>query len=339
MIGHSTATPVSLMICVLTVGLYLGLTQEAWSMTNEYETKQKLVQLVKSKLANGLHLELGLPTSLNHDGCPAGLDTKRRLYITKKSEDMALAYCHHCNTGAYIKLGVTSTGSWLKSGEVQAGSHIIKKLTRPTDLGEMSGSGTFNDPSKGGIVLKNLFRDVATMLNLSRKYNVSLTREYGGRVFLPLFGKKLQEVGWQARALHKKDIKYFTSQLSGDYLPYPSKAMETNPDPMIVITEDIVSAMRVSATDLACGYPSLKSTVDFQQLLRLYERYPHAHYLVWLDNDNETVVKHAHEMALRLSLLGARSGIRTIEDEPKHYDDVDLVEILEQESTNVRKQY
>ena len=308
-------------------------------MSGEYETKQKLAQLVKSKLAAGLHLELGLPTSVNHDGCPAGLDTKRRLYVTKKSEEMALAYCHHCNTGAFVRLGVTSTGSWLHSGDTQEGNRIIKKLTRPHDLGDMSGSSTFNNPKTGGIVLKNLFRDVATMLTLSRKYNVSLTSEYGGRVFLPLFGKNLQEVGWQARALHKTDIKYFTSQLSGDYLPYPSKAMATNTDPMIVITEDIVSAMRVSATDLACGYPSLKSTVDYQQLLRLYERYPHAHYLVWLDNDNETVVNHAHEMAMRLALLGARSGIRTIEDEPKHYDDVDLVEILEQESNNVRKQY
>ena len=36
---------------------------------------------------------------INHDGCPAGTDTRRRLYITKKPQ-VILGYCHNCQQSA-----------------------------------------------------------------------------------------------------------------------------------------------------------------------------------------------------------------------------------------------
>lgn len=44
----------------------------------------------------GLSLASGETDHINHDDCPAGEDTKGRLYVTKTDNGMLLAYCHHC---------------------------------------------------------------------------------------------------------------------------------------------------------------------------------------------------------------------------------------------------
>ncbi len=46
--------------------------------------------------AVGLSLAHGETDHINHDGCPAGEDTKGRLYVTKTDNGILLAYCHHC---------------------------------------------------------------------------------------------------------------------------------------------------------------------------------------------------------------------------------------------------
>jgi Toprim-like len=63
------------------------------------------------KLDKTLLFHLGQPLSdtqqihVNHEGCPAGLDRKRRLYV-KKVGDTILGYCHHCNSS-----GIAGTNS------------------------------------------------------------------------------------------------------------------------------------------------------------------------------------------------------------------------------------
>ena len=43
-------------------------------------------------------------THVNHVGCPAGEDKKRRLYI-KRTDKALLAFCHHCGEKGFVKLG------------------------------------------------------------------------------------------------------------------------------------------------------------------------------------------------------------------------------------------
>lgn len=44
--------------------------------------------------------EVGRQTHFNHDNCPAGKDTKARLYV-KRVAGGALAFCHHCGGHGY----------------------------------------------------------------------------------------------------------------------------------------------------------------------------------------------------------------------------------------------
>lgn len=39
--------------------------------------------------------------SFNHEGCPAGVDTKKRLYIKVISNGNLVAYCHHCGNKGF----------------------------------------------------------------------------------------------------------------------------------------------------------------------------------------------------------------------------------------------
>ena len=43
-------------------------------------------------------IERGETVRINHDPCPSGVDTKRRLYITRVQADprKVIAYCHNC---------------------------------------------------------------------------------------------------------------------------------------------------------------------------------------------------------------------------------------------------
>jgi len=47
----------------------------------------------------------GLATQIhvNHEDCPAGVDTKARLYI-KRAPDGVMFYCHHCGSKGYYRL-------------------------------------------------------------------------------------------------------------------------------------------------------------------------------------------------------------------------------------------
>lgn len=57
---------------------------------------------------------VGLQVNRNHDDCPAGLDTKARLYI-KRTEEGVVAYCHHCGKSGFFVNG---------SSRVRAPKHV-----------------------------------------------------------------------------------------------------------------------------------------------------------------------------------------------------------------------
>src|SRR5688572_12518334 len=48
-------------------------------------------------------VSVGEQVHVNHDSCPAGTDTKKRLYIRRTNEAI-LAYCHNCG-GHLVKRG------------------------------------------------------------------------------------------------------------------------------------------------------------------------------------------------------------------------------------------
>ena len=68
-------------------------------------------------------MEPGSTARINHEKCPAGEDTRRRLYFTKPAAgDVVLGYCHNCQMGGRFhaesyRENEFNTGEILKTDE------------------------------------------------------------------------------------------------------------------------------------------------------------------------------------------------------------------------------
>jgi hypothetical protein len=63
--------------------------------------------IIKDYAAITQDLAVGDTVRVNHDRCPAGEDTRRRLYLTRTqaNPEVVVAYCHNCQSGGFMKDG------------------------------------------------------------------------------------------------------------------------------------------------------------------------------------------------------------------------------------------
>ena len=65
-------------------------------MRNMFNQSQML------SLMSDLELPMDKQIAVNHEDCPAGTDTKKRLYI-KRTPEGVLMFCHHCQTAGFLR--------------------------------------------------------------------------------------------------------------------------------------------------------------------------------------------------------------------------------------------
>lgn len=90
-------------------------------------------QLIRSAVS--LDTEEYEQVRVNHEGCPAGEDTRRRLYVKKVSGGL-IAYCHNCGDHGYVRrdaYGIKEIESWLE-GEKKKIEEITPFYELPSDL-------------------------------------------------------------------------------------------------------------------------------------------------------------------------------------------------------------
>jgi 5S rRNA maturation endonuclease (ribonuclease M5) len=225
---------------------------------------------------------VGSIVSINHDACPAGVDTRRRLYI-KKTNDATLAYCHNCGGHAVRK----NKGSCVRSADVVRNlldnydkqTKVVKDVTLPDDMVPAYDSST---PTTGTLWLHNRSITDRTIDTYNIGYSPSL-----GRIILPIY-KEGKLLGWQGRQLDGAGPKYLN--VSGVEKPLFNSREEmcgssrTN-NKFVVLVEDMLSAIRVSRAyenTVVDGVALLgtHSRDDLAQQLALYK-----YVYVWLDND------------------------------------------------------
>jgi hypothetical protein len=77
-------------------------------------------------------LEIGEQINVNHLDCPAGDDTRKRLYILRKSDSMWLGFCHNCGeSGFYFNKDKWDTASKDLVDELQDLLKSDKNLEEP----------------------------------------------------------------------------------------------------------------------------------------------------------------------------------------------------------------
>ena len=143
------------------------------------------------------------------------------------------------------------------------------------------------------------------------------------RVVLPVTeGERL--VYWQARGFDKHLDKYLNPKVADKPL-----AVYRGHLPCCVVTEDLLSAIRVNGAGYSAACP-LGTSLSDSQALRLYLHALAMPVAIWLDPD-VAGRRASRKFARQLSLMGAGAHVREIktDKDPKYYSDQEIKEILQ----------
>lgn len=271
---------------------------------------------IESKLEEFIdELETGETARINHIVCPAGTDTRRRLYITKKP-DVILGYCHNCGESS-------------------------SKYISPRDRYRDNRGQPFNTTTKPSEYVEPLVVKFNEELSipieaeawriknkLSRKqcsnYKIYYEPEHNA-IYLPFFTTETFTNGYQLRPLYRYGAKYINyvkdnDKELGGIVREPTLASDT-----LVIVEDLISGIHINEAgyDALVNYGThVKPTILYRAIKGKYK-----HYVVWLDNDNKVVKEKARQMYDILHMYKNMDQsirlVRVISD-PKHHSDDDI---------------
>lgn len=242
--------------------------------------------------AMGLKVEEQVRT--NHDECPAGQDTKRRLYIKRTSTGF-LAFCHNCGHH-----GVVGNGR----GVTRAIADLLDKHKDALETGIVSVNGQLELPPECDSVIFRWPDSARAWL-----YQYGITDQemmdagicYSwawGRVVLPVYedGKL---VYWQARAIDRaQDPKYISAKANPKAMYWHHFHQAVGRTNSIGIVEDILSAIKLGRyMDTVAMLGTSPDMAGLTERLKNYKK-----VAIVLDPD-QAGIRKANELHSRLSLI------------------------------------
>lgn len=257
-------------------------------------------------------METGETVRVNHNSCPAGEDTRRRLYITKRP-DVMLGYCHNCGHSASRYIGARDR--YRKSD-----SSFIKQC-KPSEyvaplLVQFSDETNIPVEAEAWRIKQKLSRKIC------EQYEIQYAPDTDS-IYIPFYTLEGFTNGHQLRPLHRSGAKYVNcindenEELGGIVSPHARSQYSDT----LIIVEDLVSAIHVNEAgcDALVNYGThVKPVVLYGAIKQNYSQ-----YLVWLDNDNPVVEQKARDMYDILHMYkNPEQIVRRISDyeDPKHYD-------------------
>lgn len=255
----------------------------------------------------------GEQVRVEHIGCPAGKDGRRRLALKRDGRDYLL-YCHHCGLSGKVSNAV---GRSLRRAPAQ--------------------STTEFDPyaAKGWVYDRSEWPPEAFEWLIPAKLTDSEMVDIGycpktGRIALPVFeGEDL--VGYTLRALGPSRAKYLSAFKPGRD-PYALFPRQGGRSTKLVIVEDWMSAKKASR--VADSLALMGTKMPDGALVEVAKR-GYTHALVYLDNDNPTVRRLQHEVARAAGLFVPFVSIvrQSEKQDPKLASTTELEEVI---STHIK---
>ncbi len=258
--------------------------------------------LEASLQASGMSLDslrVGEQIRINHVDCPAGRDTKARLYI-KRTAHSVQWYCHNEGDGGCITSGTVDSIKYDYANTFLATDLVTKIQPSTMTIAEQI-APVFWPTDKG--FPEDAQRYLAkylgvNALHIAAEAGIRWSVQYSGIVY-PM------RDGVQIRRLypHYTGPKYITLRGMDNEL----QAVDTRRDdyPLVyVLTEDYLSAVKVSQVPNHRGVPLYGVHIGLATLNRFVRSISRdATIIVWLDNDNATVQNKARGIGNDLSLL------------------------------------
>lgn len=269
---------------------------------------------------------------INHDGCPAGIDRKKRLEIKRCNDGSILGYCHHCGSAGYVRNGISRIRP------------VVPKASPPVDSGTSSLPADLEvDPVRWPPEAKAWFVKYGILPEVASSFGIGYSPRLR-RVVLPCYDSGVC-TGYQARKIFNDDSgpKYYTKRLTTptagnnsartrllfDGTRGASSTCGGTSEHTLVITEDALSAIKCG--NWARSIALLNSSIDSSTILEYVNRVGRIdRIIIFLDNDNAYVKKNQLMIKRSLSLVFPNTDIKIIwgDKDPKEYNASDLQELL-----------
>ena len=249
--------------------------------------------------------------SVNHENCPAGEDTRQRLYIKVTSDGkMALAHCFNCGGSGGVRLA--GRPARIPSGSYDMVGDEARQNRCDTDRSLWTNAIPIIDSPEWDSWPEKYFADCWNELAGANGFDIRRHQAYSKWVLFPR-GDASSPTGWEARSASKQITRNILPEYKDDtkLLIYNKDASRT-----AVVCEDPISAMKVSLAGYAgvalCG--TNMTTDDAFKMSLLFDN-----ILVWLDNDKPEIVAQAARLQTKLLMYTSSVKINKLYNDPKKY--------------------
>ena len=229
--------------------------------------------------------------------------SKRKFYLTRKETGEVVGFCHHCG------------GRGVHRPDMRERKKLRQTPTKKVDTSLLDGWAT--DPRWETVPFKDLnvkqrrwwlganlkpseYRDIGVKLLDGSKFTIPLTSNY--KCVTGLATRTFSSVAPKWMLVGSKTVAPFT-QLG-------------SPQECLVITEDYLSAVRVSRVAAAIPLMGTSLQADQHRLITDWNK-EGKRILVWLDNDSDVVISKAKDIQKKLAVY-AQCGIILLKQEAKH---------------------
>ena len=159
-----------------------------------------------------------------------------------------------------------------------------------------------------------------SLTDVECKLNHLLWSEHWQRLIFPYFNEALELVAWQGRSFDPNSKAKWFSQ--GDLVDFIYLRGNTKAQ-TVVLTEDIISAIKVTRIGSVCASPLFGSHVSTKRLLRLKKFY--GTIKVWLDYDKH---QYSQQVSNTARALGIDCQSIVTPKDPKEYNTKEISEWL-----------
>lgn len=273
------------------------------------------LNLTNSFLQNEIsELEPGNTIRVNHSDCPAGEDTRRRLYITRvqAKPDKVVAYCHNCQDS-----GVSISPEWEPYRRDQFVAMGQSRIEMSNDNSSLPPKGLIQDPTQWPVLARQWQYRNSIFNNAIEMYNICYDPS-SDRIYLPRWNndKDKELMGYQLRKLRRgSGPKYLTASFPND--KGFTLLRHGNPDwsTTIVLVEDLISGIKIRRA----GYSAVINYGIKTNIEALYACAGHDRFYVWLDNDSPHVERQAQNICGTWGLISGTEGkVIYRQCDPKH---------------------
>lgn len=303
-------------------------------------------------VAIGETLGVGQQTNVNHDGCPSGQDTKKRLYVKRTQDGNIIAFCHHCGgKGARKKRGFANAlkelqqtglfGDDAKDVDTSAREVSSKEATKYVPHPDDVDAGLGSAPRE----IVEWFVKTGVTFKEAALWGCGYSTTMRGYV-MPVNGTTFQ-VRLNDAAKAQLGCRYLTYHTGPDDLKrgeiacwFPPCGDEVNPDnsEVVVVVEDCLSAIKLSSklnvhTVWALGTNNQEKVARAINTLSTGGGMPKYRIYIMFDNDKPDIIVKASDMAKHL-MLATNDKCRGIQvcnnpTDPKHMRIAELKKHLE----------